>query len=289
MWLSGKIAAALGAPSLVGEIVVGVVMGLHAASRRFGGPLFLRSRPAGPHVVDFVPSPNALKAVGEIGLCLHALEAGLMVDVELLEIIGARGAAVGGLGSALPLGAGFAVGPPEREHRIARVRARFGERGTGRVPGPTEILERHRSPRAQVATAWGAGTTKAFVVGCCMASRAASSPLRKFGPFVRGVVAQATMSTGIALNVLKAGSVINQPIGQLIIAAATINEVVNVTLLTIVENMMRGSTPMQRAGRAGMVSIASWRLSRGLVVRAPRKAFVSRRRSYLDVGTRYLS
>ncbi|KAH8072450.1 sodium/hydrogen exchanger family-like protein [Aureococcus anophagefferens] len=49
------------------------------------------------------------------------------------------------------------------------------------------------------ATLWGAPPVKAFVVGACMA----------------------TMSTGIALNVLKAGTVLNQPIGQLIIAAAT--------------------------------------------------------------------
>ena len=67
-----------------------------------------------------------------------------------------------------------------------------------------------------VALAWGARLTPAFVVGACMA----------------------TMSTGIALNVLKAGSVINQPIGQLIIAAASVNELVNITLLTCVDNMM---------------------------------------------------
>ena len=66
VWISGKIAAAAGAPSLVGEILVGVILG--------------------PHVVDFVPFPSALKSIGEVGLCLHALEAGLMVDVEMLEI-----------------------------------------------------------------------------------------------------------------------------------------------------------------------------------------------------------
>ena len=80
VWISGKIAAAAGAPSLVGEILVGVILG--------------------PHVVDFVPFPSALKSIGEVGLCLHALEAGLMVDVEMLEIVGARGLAVGFAGSA---------------------------------------------------------------------------------------------------------------------------------------------------------------------------------------------
>ena len=78
VWISGKIAAAAGAPSLVGEILVGVILG--------------------PHVVDFVPFPSALKSIGEVGLCLHALEAGLMVDVEMLEIVGARGLAVGFVG-----------------------------------------------------------------------------------------------------------------------------------------------------------------------------------------------
>ncbi|KAH8051714.1 sodium/hydrogen exchanger family-like protein [Aureococcus anophagefferens] len=105
-----------------------------------------------------VPNPAVLKSVGEIGLALLVIEAGLHVDLEMLEIIGARGLAVGGLGSALPLCLG-----------------------------------------AGAATLWGAPPVKAFVVGACMA----------------------TMSTGIALNVLKAGTVLNQPIGQLIIAAAT--------------------------------------------------------------------
>lgn len=85
VWLSGKSAAATGAPSLVGEILVGVVLG--------------------PHLVDFVPNPAVLKSIGEIGLCLHALEAGLMVDVELLEIIGAS-SRVPRLGALLPPGAG---------------------------------------------------------------------------------------------------------------------------------------------------------------------------------------
>ncbi|KAH8043500.1 sodium/hydrogen exchanger family-like protein [Aureococcus anophagefferens] len=62
-----------------------------------------------------------------------------------------------------------------------------------------------------VARAWGAPPTKAFVVGASMAS----------------------ICTGITLNVLKVGSVLNQPIGQLIIAAATVNEIIQIMLLTI--------------------------------------------------------
>jgi len=73
----------IGAPSLVGEILVGVLLG--------------------PPVLDFVPNPGVLMLVGEVGLVLLVVEAGLHVDVEMLEIIGARGLAVGLLGSALPL------------------------------------------------------------------------------------------------------------------------------------------------------------------------------------------
>ena len=155
VWIVGKSCGAVGIPSLVGEIWVGIVLG--------------------PALLDFVPNPAVLKSVGEIGLALLVIEAGLHVDLEMLEIIGARGLAVGGLGSALPLCLG-----------------------------------------AGAATLWGAPPVKAFVVGACMA----------------------TMSTGIALNVLKAGTVLNQPIGQLIIAAATVNEIVNITLITTVTNIV---------------------------------------------------
>jgi len=48
-----------------------------------------------------------------------------------------------------------------------------------------------------------------------------------------GVGASLTsMSTGIVLNVLKRGGMVNQPVGQLIIAAAIVNEIVNLILLT---------------------------------------------------------
>ena len=119
VFLVGKITGALGAPSLVGEILVGVLLG--------------------PPVLDFVPNPGVLMLVGEVGLVLLVVEAGLHVDVEMLEIIGARGLAVGLLGSALPLA-------------LALTAAYF----------------------------WGATLVEAFAVGACMA----------------------TMSTGIALNVI---------------------------------------------------------------------------------------
>jgi len=158
VWVAGKAATAVGNPALVGEIVAGVILG--------------------PHLLDFVPNAAVLKVIGEVGLVLHALEVGLMVDVELLEIIGARGIGVGVFGSALPMGLSWLV-----------------------------------------ARAWGAPPTKAFVVGASMAS----------------------ICTGITLNVLKVGSVLNQPIGQLIIAAATVNEIIQIMLLTCVENLVDGA------------------------------------------------
>eukprot|EP00435_Cladocopium_sp_Y103_P067338 s475_g29.t2 len=45
----------------------------------------------------------------------------------------------------------------------------------------------------------------------------------------------ATMSTGIALNVMKAGGVLNQPSGQLLLAAATVNELINISLITEID------------------------------------------------------
>ena len=68
----GKGAAAIGIPSLVGEIMCGVLLG-----------------PETPLTgLNFVRHDDALKTMGEIGLCLHALEAGLHVDLEMLEILG---------------------------------------------------------------------------------------------------------------------------------------------------------------------------------------------------------
>lgn len=157
VWIAGKAAASTGMPSLVGEIAAGVVLG--------------------PHVANFVPFAGSLQVVGEIGLILLIVEAGLHVDLEMLQLIGARGLAVGLLGSILPMTLAFAM-----------------------------------------ATAWGASPVEAFAVGACMA----------------------TMSTGIALNVMKGGGVLNQPIGQLIIAAATVNEICNIVLITEVSNVVNG-------------------------------------------------
>lgn len=159
VWLVGKISARLGCPSLVGEIIVGVV--------------------AGPPVLDIVPFPRAFQSAGDVGLLLLVLEAGLMVDVEMLEVVGPRGLKVGLFGSVAPMVIAFVV-----------------------------------------ATAWGADMKEAIATSGAMV----------------------TMSTGITLNVLKGCGALNQPLGQLVIAAATVNEVFSIVVLTLVTNMANGAT-----------------------------------------------
>jgi Kef-type K+ transport system membrane component KefB len=133
----------------VGEIIVGVLLG--------------------PNFADFVPHASALKLYGEIGLNLLVIEAGLHIDIETLELVGARCLLVGVVGSLVPLLMTFGA-----------------------------------------SIALGASMKEAFGVGASLTS----------------------MSTGIVLNVLKRGGMINQPVGQLIIAAAIVNEIVNLILLT---------------------------------------------------------
>ncbi|CAE7174733.1 gerT [Symbiodinium pilosum] len=110
---------------------------------------------------------------GELALVLLMIEAGLHVDMEMIQIVGLRALAVGLIGSFLPMGLGMLV-------------ATFALQ--------LELME-------------------AFAVGASMA----------------------TMSTGIALNVMKAGGVLNQPTGQLVLAAATVNELVNIGLITEID------------------------------------------------------
>jgi len=84
IWCAGKAASKLGLPTLVGEILVGVVLG--------------------PPVANLMPVPEALMLFGELGLMLLVLEAGLDVDLDMLKLIGLRGVAIALTGSLLPLG-----------------------------------------------------------------------------------------------------------------------------------------------------------------------------------------
>ncbi len=83
VWVLGKACTQVGMPSLIGEIIVGVIMG--------------------PQLLNLVPMAHALMLYGEVGLMLLVLEAGLDVDVEMLKLIGPRGVGIAVSGSIAPL------------------------------------------------------------------------------------------------------------------------------------------------------------------------------------------
>mmetsp|Transcript_2462 Transcript_2462/g.3596 ORF Transcript_2462/g.3596 Transcript_2462/m.3596 type:complete len:818 (-) Transcript_2462:69-2522(-) len=86
---AGIIFELLGMPALVGEIVTGFILG--------------------PPLVNFVPYPEAMVLVGEIGLILLLLEAGVEIDVGQLKETGTRAISIAVVGSCLPLAVGFAI------------------------------------------------------------------------------------------------------------------------------------------------------------------------------------
>ena len=91
---AGVVTSRLGMPALVGEIFTGFLMG--------------------PPLADFVPYPEALVLVGEIGLIMLLLEAGVELDVAQLRETGTRALAIGMTGTLLPLlvGMGLAMASP---------------------------------------------------------------------------------------------------------------------------------------------------------------------------------
>ena len=107
--------------------------------------------------------------MGEIGLVLLVIEAGVDIDVTTLKLIGKRGVIIATLGSILPIVIGIAI-----------------------------------------AYALGADTKAAIAAGA------------SFGP----------TSLGIAMNILKTGKIINTPTGQLIVAAAIIDDMIALIILS---------------------------------------------------------
>ena len=87
----GILTAKLGmpVPALVGEIFAGFLLG--------------------PPLADFVPFPEALVLVGEIGLIMLLLEAGVELDVAQLRETGLRALAIGCTGTLLPLLVGMGL------------------------------------------------------------------------------------------------------------------------------------------------------------------------------------
>ena len=78
--LSAKV---LKMPALVGEIFCGILLG--------------------PNLLQFVPNPEAFVMLGEIGLILLVLEAGIDIDLTTLKLIGARGVVIALVGTFLPV------------------------------------------------------------------------------------------------------------------------------------------------------------------------------------------
>lgn len=150
IYVSGQIASRLlRMPNLVGEIVAGILLG--------------------PPLADFVPLPEAWVLLGEIGLILLVIEAGIDIDLDTLKLIGARGFVIAFIGSVLPIGLGMAV---------------------------------------------------AFSLG--LDAKAAIAAGASFGP----------TSLGIALNILRSGGILNTPVGQLIISAAVIDDMIALVVLS---------------------------------------------------------
>merc|ERR1719491_346609 len=90
IWILGFIGEkVLLMPALVGQIFAGII--------------------CGPELLDIVPQPEAFVLLGEIGLVLLVVEAGVDIDITTLKLIGARGVAIAIVGSVLPIAFGIAI------------------------------------------------------------------------------------------------------------------------------------------------------------------------------------
>lgn len=139
-------------PTLVGEIVTGFLLG--------------------PPLADYVPFPEAMVLIGEIGLIGLLLEAGIEMDIGQLKETGLRAFAMAGTGAVIPLGVGIGL-----------------------------------------AVASGSSVRAAIAVGAAFAPT----------------------SLGVASNALNAGCVANTPVGQLIVAACVVDDIVGLILLSMLE------------------------------------------------------
>merc|ERR1719464_2472777 len=90
-WFAGKLFSKFGMPELVGEIVFGIILGPHVLNL------------AGDH------GSEMLIVIGEIGLVMLVVEAGVDVDIGMLKLIGPRGVGIAMLGSVVPMAMGFSL------------------------------------------------------------------------------------------------------------------------------------------------------------------------------------
>jgi Kef-type K+ transport system membrane component KefB len=148
----GRLAALLGMPTLVGEIITGFLLG--------------------PPLANFVPFPEAMVLIGQIGLIGLLVEAGIEMDVAQLKETGLRAFSMATTGAMIPLAAGIGLG-----------------------------------------YAFGVDLRAAIAIGSC------------FSP----------TSLGVASNALAAGNVYNTPVGQLIVAACVVDDIIGLVLLSVIQ------------------------------------------------------
>lgn len=90
VYVSGVIASRfLRMPPLVGEIVCGILLG--------------------PPLADKVPYAESWVLLGELGLILLVIEAGIDIDLATLKLIGPRGLLIAMVGSVLPIALGMLI------------------------------------------------------------------------------------------------------------------------------------------------------------------------------------
>ena len=149
IWAAGKFCERFKLPALIGQIFAGALMG--------------------PELADIVPEPMAFQMLGEIGLIMLVIEAGLEVDLAGLRQYGVYGLLIGITGGVLPVLLGTGIGM---------------------------IL-------------LGMEFKAALAAGAC------------FGP----------TSMGVALVVLEKGKVLCTPLGQTIVTAAVVDDVLALVIL----------------------------------------------------------
>jgi Kef-type K+ transport system membrane component KefB len=159
IFIFGKAATMIGMPSLVGEIICGFLFG--------------------PPLAKYVPFPNAIVLIGEIGLIMLLLEAGIDVDVAQLKETGIRSVAIAVTGSILPLLVGLGIS---------------------------------MASGSSLQTS-GMNFRTAIAVGAC------------FSP----------TSLGVASNALSSGRMLNTPVGQLIVAACVLDDILGLIILSVLE------------------------------------------------------
>mmetsp|Transcript_21156 Transcript_21156/g.31370 ORF Transcript_21156/g.31370 Transcript_21156/m.31370 type:complete len:495 (+) Transcript_21156:126-1610(+) len=158
VWAAGQIASSkyLKMPPLVGEIIAGILLG--------------------PPVANFVPDPEAWLLLGQIGLILLVVEAGIDIDIATLKRTGLRGLLIACLGSILPIGIGIIL---------------------AMIIHGTEDMK------------------QVIAIGATFGSS----------------------SLGIALNTLKVSGILNTPVGQLIVSAAVLDDMIALIVLSFLESL----------------------------------------------------